>query len=186
MCPQRGGAVRPPLDWNSTASSTGRAIGPFSRNCASRSSRADEPEERSAAAPVRRLRRLARLLPPARDLYREPAKLAALQAWAAVADPALSMAALIHYQLCLGSLVMLSPDPDRLKNVFEALETGRVKGCYLITEVGSANSHLATRTEAGWDPQTGASCSTRRTRVPPSSAARARPGAPRSRSSWPA
>lgn len=118
---------------------------------------ADEPEEPSVAAPVRRLRRLARLLPPARDLYREPAKLAALQAWAGVADPALSMAALIHYQLCLGSLVMLGPDPDpdRLKNVFEALETGRVKGCYLITEVGSANSHLATRTEAAWDPRTG-------------------------------
>ncbi|MET9835439.1 acyl-CoA dehydrogenase [Streptomyces sp. NPDC006385] len=116
---------------------------------------ADEPGTGTGEAPVRRLRRLARLLPPARDLYREPAKLAALQAWAAVADPALSMAALIHYQLCLGSLVMLGPEPDRLKNVFEALETGRVKGCYLITEVGSANSHLATRTEAAWDPRTG-------------------------------
>ncbi len=115
----------------------------------------DEPEEGTAAAAVRRLRRLARMLPPARDLYREPAELAALQAWAAVADPALSMAALIHYQLCLGSLVMLGPDPDRLKDVFESLETGRAKGCYLITEVGSANSHLATRTEAAWDPRTG-------------------------------
>ncbi|MFF4503700.1 acyl-CoA dehydrogenase [Streptomyces sp. NPDC001401] len=102
-----------------------------------------------------RLRALGESLPPARRLFDDPAQLAALNAWAAVADPCLSMTTLVHHLLCLGSLTQLSEDPERLEAHLAALEAGRIKGAYLITEVGQANSHLATRTRAEFDPAGG-------------------------------
>lgn len=102
----------------------------------------------------RRLHGLAVGLPTARELLRTPERLAALHAWTAVAEPALCMTAVNHYLLCLGSMAQLAPDHEALKDQFTALESGRAKGAYLITEVGRANSHLATRTLAEFDPHT--------------------------------
>ncbi|MER5217206.1 acyl-CoA dehydrogenase [Streptomyces sp. NPDC002838] len=102
-----------------------------------------------------RLRELGESLPPARRLLDDPAQLAALNAWAAVADPSLCMTTMVHHLLCLGSLTQLSDDPGRLEVHMAAMESGRAKGTYLITEVGEANSHLATRTRAEFDPAGG-------------------------------
>jgi acyl-CoA oxidase len=104
---------------------------------------------------LQRLRALGELLPPARRLFDEPAQLAAVHAWAAVADPSLCLAALVHYLLCLGSMAQLSGAPGSLETHMAALESGRAKGVYLITEVGQANSHLAPGTRADFNPGTG-------------------------------
>ncbi|MFI0977425.1 acyl-CoA dehydrogenase [Streptomyces sp. NPDC021093] len=101
-----------------------------------------------------RLRALCASLPPARALLADPDQLAAVLSWAAVSDPALCMTLVTHQVLCLGSMAQLAPDHDALADEFDALETGRAKGGYLITEAGLANSHLATRTEAVFDPET--------------------------------
>ncbi|WP_155057502.1 acyl-CoA dehydrogenase family protein [Streptomyces blattellae] len=104
---------------------------------------------------LRRLGALGEVLPPGHDPFADPARLAAAHAWAAVADPPLCLAALVHYVLCLGSLARLSDEPGRLAPEMAALRSGRAKGVYLITEVGQANSHLATRTRADFDPAGG-------------------------------
>ncbi|MFC4961482.1 acyl-CoA dehydrogenase [Streptomyces mauvecolor] len=101
-----------------------------------------------------RLQQLARALPPARQMLEAPEQLAALLAWSAVAEPALCMALITHHVLCLRSLHRLAPEHQALKAHFDALESGRVKGSYLITEAGQANSHLAPRTQAVFDPAT--------------------------------
>ncbi|MDO0909388.1 acyl-CoA dehydrogenase [Streptomyces sp. DT2A-34] len=119
------------------------------------------PEPQTAASVgdgeriLRRLRVLGELLPPARRLFDEPAQLATVHAWSAVADPSLCLAALVHYLLCLGSMAQLSGESEPLETHMAALESGRAKGVYLITEVGRANSHLAPGTRADFDPGTG-------------------------------
>ncbi|BFV60451.1 hypothetical protein KCMC57_up55550 [Kitasatospora sp. CMC57] len=100
----------------------------------------------------RRLRRLADSLPPGRELLDRPEQLGALFGWVAAADPPLTMVLINHYLLALNSMDQLAPDHDLLKSHFEALERGRAKGVFMITEVGRANSHLATRTTAEFDP----------------------------------
>ncbi|MBD0840990.1 acyl-CoA dehydrogenase [Streptomyces sp. TRM68416] len=105
---------------------------------------------------LHRLRLLGETLPAADRLLDDPARLAAVHAWAAVADPSLCLAALVHHLLCLGSVVQLADGRgEHLGPRMEALRKGRAKGVYLITEAGQANSHLATRTRADHDPATG-------------------------------
>ncbi len=101
---------------------------------------------------LRRLGMLGEVLPPGHDPFADPARLAVAHAWTAVADPPLCLAALVHQVLCLGSMAHLSDEPDRLAPEMAALRAGRAKGVYLITEAGQANSHLATRTRAVFDP----------------------------------
>ncbi|MBB5866927.1 acyl-CoA oxidase [Allocatelliglobosispora scoriae] len=102
----------------------------------------------------RRMQSLARELPPVRELLADPALMATVLAWVTIAEPALSMTVIGQNLLCLGSMMRLSPDHEALKAQFDALESGQVRGCYLVTEVGQSNSHLATRTQAEFDPQT--------------------------------
>jgi acyl-CoA oxidase len=104
---------------------------------------------------LRRLGTLGDVLPPGHDPFADPAQLAATHAWTAVADPPLCLAALVHHVLCLGSMAHLSDEPGRLGPETAALRSGQAKGVYLITEVGQANSHLATRTRAEFDPAGG-------------------------------
>ncbi|MFD7341694.1 acyl-CoA dehydrogenase [Streptomyces violascens] len=114
---------------------------------------APEPTGRDARLTAR-LRRLTRALPPARELFRSPAQLAALIAWSAAAEPALCMTLINHSILGLGSLISLAPDHSPLRKQFESLETARAKCSYLVTEIGQSNSHLATRTVAEFDVTT--------------------------------
>lgn len=105
---------------------------------------------------LHRLRLLGETLPPAGRLLDDPAQVAALHAWAAVADPSLCLAALVHHLLCLGSMAQLADDQgEHLGRQMGPLRAGRAKGVYLITEAGQANSHLATRTHAELDRATG-------------------------------
>ncbi|MFE2294803.1 acyl-CoA dehydrogenase [Streptomyces sp. NPDC059452] len=116
-----------------------------------------EPVHGPGQGPVllRRLRAMAEALPPGAGLLDDPARLAAVHACAAVADPSLCLAGLVHHLLCLGSLTELSDDPEGLEPRLSALREGRAKGVYLITEAGQANSHLATGTRAELDPDNG-------------------------------
>ncbi|ATY95824.1 acyl-CoA dehydrogenase family protein [Streptomyces cavourensis] len=107
------------------------------------------------AALMGRLRSLADALPPGDGILDDPARLAAVHAHAAVADPSLCLAGLVHHLLCLGSLTELSVDQAGLEPRLSALREGRAKGVYLITEVGQANSHLDTGTRADFDPADG-------------------------------
>lgn len=101
------------------------------------------------------LRRIAHILPPARELLRDPHRLAVLGECTGIADPPLYMATLSHYLLCLGSIVTLSDDPGRLGRRWAALETAHAKGVFLVTEIGDGSSHLGIRTTAEFDPGTG-------------------------------
>ncbi|MEW2457443.1 acyl-CoA dehydrogenase family protein [Streptomyces albus] len=105
------------------------------------------------------LGRLAAVLPPARELLHDGDWLAALSSCAAIADPALYMTVVNHHVLCLGSVVA-SADPRQLRaadlaRVVDELESGHRKGVFLVTEIGDANSHLALRTTAEFDPAAG-------------------------------
>lgn len=113
---------------------------------------ATAPEEREEYL-VERLRTLCRALPPARQLLRDADQLSALVAWTAVADPRLCMTVITHTVLCLGSMASLGPDPTALHSAFTSLERAEARGSYLVTEGGRANSHLATRTRAVFDPR---------------------------------
>ncbi|MBO8192204.1 hypothetical protein ITI46_11080 [Streptomyces oryzae] len=103
------------------------------------------------------LARLARVLPPARELLGDRDWAAALSACTALADPALYMTVVNHYVLCLGSVVASADERQlgtaELARMVEDLESGHRKGVFLVTEVGDANSHLAIRTTAEFDPQ---------------------------------
>ena len=110
-----------------------------------------DPARRGARL-ARRMRRLSEGLAPAGGLHQDPARLAALHAWIMVSEPALCLTACVHYLLCLGSIVQLAGEPGELKEQVEALESGRARGAYMITEAGAANSHLAVRTRACFDP----------------------------------
>ncbi|WP_414166714.1 acyl-CoA dehydrogenase [Streptoverticillium reticulum] len=99
------------------------------------------------------LRRLAKALPPARDLLGDPYLLALMSTSTATADPPLYLAALSHYVLCLGSVLSLAGDPAELRSQLDALESGYAKGVFLATETGDAGSHLALRTTARFDAE---------------------------------
>ncbi|MFI1733017.1 acyl-CoA dehydrogenase [Streptomyces acidicola] len=98
------------------------------------------------------LRLMGQALPAPGRIFDDPAVLAAVHAWAAVTDPSLCLAALVHHTLCLGSMAQLTEKPEHLGPRMRALTSGHSKGVYLITEAGRANSHLATRTRAWFDP----------------------------------
>ncbi|PWI12606.1 acyl-CoA oxidase [Streptomyces sp. Act143] len=111
------------------------------------------PDDSGGRQLLHRLGLLGDTLP--HDLFEDPARLAAAHAWVAATDPSLCLAALVHHLLCLGSIIQLGDGADEVTGRIKALRSGRAKGVYLITEAGSANSHLATRTRAELDPETG-------------------------------
>ncbi|AEW98706.1 acyl-CoA dehydrogenase family protein [Streptantibioticus cattleyicolor] len=98
------------------------------------------------------LLRLAPRLPPAGALLADPHRLADVQAWAAVVDPAVYMALVNHYVLCLGSVTEFGAAAP-LQSCVTALQEGAAKGVYLVTEIGRAGSHLGVRTTAVYDAE---------------------------------
>jgi acyl-CoA oxidase len=81
--------------------------------------------------------------------------LSAALAWGVVADPRLGMNFVTHTLLCSGSVVRLAADREAADRALQMLDGADVRGSYLITEAGRANSHLATRTRAVFDQQRG-------------------------------
>jgi acyl-CoA oxidase len=120
--------------------------------------RAHDATDADAGARTRRmahlLGRVADCMPPAREMFERPDRLITAHVWAAVSEPSLFMSMVTHYMLCLNSVLSLSGDPAELREEIHDLRTGRVKGAYMITEVGAASSHIGTRTTARFDPAT--------------------------------
>lgn len=100
----------------------------------------------------RRLRRLAALLPPAAQVYRDARLLAAVSEAVAVADPALYQTFLSHYILCVGSVADLG-SASGAEDGEQGLAHAHAKGSFMVTEIGDASSHLGTRTRATYDPR---------------------------------
>ncbi|WP_095211547.1 acyl-CoA dehydrogenase [Burkholderia sp. ABCPW 11] len=98
-----------------------------------------------------RLVKLAGRLPAAAGNLSDPSLLSAIAEWTAVNDPSLCIAALIHYGLCIGSLVELGKGNARAQEYASELAAGRKVGAFMITEIGGGNSQLATRVEARFD-----------------------------------
>ncbi|WP_164856574.1 acyl-CoA dehydrogenase [Sinorhizobium meliloti] len=102
----------------------------------------------------RRLAMLAAQLPAEAGDLTDPSLFAAVAEWTAVNDPSLCVAALIHYGLCIGSLVELGKGNGRAERYAQELAAGRKFGAFMISELGGGNSQLATRTEARFDSRT--------------------------------
>nr|WP_240438258.1 acyl-CoA dehydrogenase [Streptomyces acidiscabies] len=100
------------------------------------------------------LLRRAAVLGDAGQLLGDIDRLAEVQAEAAVRQPALYMALVNHYVLCLNAVVSFGMDDACLKPYRAALEGGVAKGVFLVTEVGRAGSHLGARTTAEFDVTT--------------------------------
>jgi acyl-CoA oxidase len=99
-----------------------------------------------------RLVKLAARLPAGAGDLSDPSLLSALAEWTAVSDPSLCIAALIHYGLCIGSLVELGQGNPHARQLAHDLAAGNKVGAFMITEIGNGNSQLAARTEARFDP----------------------------------
>ncbi|MDX3382415.1 acyl-CoA oxidase [Streptomyces niveiscabiei] len=97
------------------------------------------------------LLRCAAVLGDAGELLGDIDRLAEVQAEAAVRRPALYMALVNHYVLCLNAVVSFGMDDACLGPCRAALEGGVAKGVFLVTEVGRAGSHLGARTTAAFD-----------------------------------
>ncbi|HEY8978404.1 MAG TPA: acyl-CoA dehydrogenase family protein [Streptomyces sp.] len=101
------------------------------------------------------LLRCAAVLGDAGQLLADIDRLADVQAEAAVRRPALYMALVNHYVLCLNAVVSFGAKDDPcLGPAREALERGAAKGVFLVTEAGRAGSHLGARTTAAFDAAT--------------------------------
>jgi len=101
------------------------------------------------------LLRCASVLGDAGQLLADIERLADVQAEAAVRRPALYMALVNHYVLCLNAVVSFGAKDDPcLGPAREALERGSAKGVFLVTEAGRAGSHLGARTTAAFDAAT--------------------------------
>ncbi|GLZ77836.1 hypothetical protein Afil01_26430 [Actinorhabdospora filicis] len=103
----------------------------------------------------RRLRHVNTALGPGSALLGDRVRLDAAFGWAAVADPALFHAMVLHYPLCLGVLLDLDPGTPEVAGAVAALEKLEAAGVLLLTEAGVSGSHLDPGTEAVHDPATG-------------------------------
>ncbi|TDD96450.1 acyl-CoA dehydrogenase [Actinomadura rubrisoli] len=100
------------------------------------------------------LTELVRALPPATELFTRRAGLLSVSEWTAVADPSLCLAVLIHYGLCLGTLLEFENEDPAVVAHRKAMESGDKFGAFMVTEIGYGNSSLAVRTQAVYDPET--------------------------------
>jgi acyl-CoA oxidase len=100
-----------------------------------------------------RMRRTNEKLPASR-LRQDPALLACLLATAALVDPALCHSLLLHHCLCTTAVVEYGRGRLDHAGHLAALDSMSSIGAFLITEMGRSNSHIATRTEAVFDPRT--------------------------------
>src|SRR5579859_6512850 len=90
---------------------------------------------------------------PGSDLLAEPSRLFALFSWAGLADPALVFVMLVHYCLALASVVDLGGTDESTATRIRELDELSSVGSFLITEPRRGSSHIATRTQARYDPE---------------------------------
>jgi acyl-CoA oxidase len=80
-----------------------------------------------------------------------PLRLFALAEWPCVLDVSTFSLLMVHYNLCLGSLVDHGSDRADLADYFEDLDSLAAFGPYMATELGYGNNVAALRTEAHYD-----------------------------------
>ncbi|MEU6647174.1 hypothetical protein ABZ863_32235, partial [Saccharomonospora sp. NPDC046836] len=96
----------------------------------------------------RRLQKFGRLLGPAREIHRDPARMLAGMEWAGVVDPTMMHAAMVHYAVCTSSLVECGNPNDDLDALVSTLDTMEAPGVIVATELGRGGSQVSMRTEA--------------------------------------
>ncbi len=104
------------------------------------------------AAAYEQLRTLNGELGPGTELLADPARLFAAFGWAGTCGLTLTFAMLVHYCLAQATLVDLGNPAPWLDEYAAALNEAAVFGSFMITELGRGSSHVATRTEARYDP----------------------------------
>ncbi|GAA2135804.1 acyl-CoA dehydrogenase [Kitasatospora kazusensis] len=108
---------------------------------------ADTPQDRYRRT-YDRLRALGRAGGGTLALYRDRAALLTACEWAGTTDPALLLAALVHFGVVTSTLVELGHPAEALDPLIADLDRMDAVGTILITELGSGSSHLAAATEA--------------------------------------
>ncbi|MER6913453.1 hypothetical protein ABT354_17445 [Streptomyces sp. NPDC000594] len=86
--------------------------------------------------------------------FEDPAVFSARLQWAAITDPSLFMATLIHHGMALGTLLELGDGGGYAARRTEQLATGDRIGVYAVTEAAGASGHASLATEARFDPAT--------------------------------
>ncbi|WP_405946015.1 hypothetical protein OG588_03780 [Streptomyces prunicolor] len=101
-----------------------------------------------------RLRALGEWVGGANALQHDPARLLAVLEWSATVDPPLFLAGTVQYAVCVAAMTELGRPGAYLDPLIDEVDRHETFGSIMITEVGRGNSHLATRTEARFDPAT--------------------------------
>ncbi|MEV0471849.1 acyl-CoA dehydrogenase [Streptomyces prunicolor] len=101
-----------------------------------------------------RLRALGEWVGGANALQHDPARLLAVLEWSATVDPPLFLAGTVQYAVCVAAMTELGRPGPYLDPLMDEVDRHETFGSIMITEVGRGNSHLATRTEARFDPAT--------------------------------
>lgn len=101
-----------------------------------------------------RLRALGEWVGGVKALQQDPAKLLAVLEWSATVDPALFLAGTVQYAVCVSAITELGRPGPYLGPLMDEVDRHETFGSIMITEIGCGNSHLATRTEARFDPAT--------------------------------
>lgn len=102
-----------------------------------------------------RMRHLNERLPAATALLKNPRALLTVLEAAAAASPPVFLAMAIHYCLGVNAITEFGHDRDDLSPYLADLDTMSSLGTLVVTELGHGNSHLAIRTEARLDRETG-------------------------------
>lgn len=101
-----------------------------------------------------RLRALGEWVGGANALQHDPARLLAVLEWSATVDPPLFLAGTVQYAVCVAAMTELGRPGAYLDPLIDEVDRHETFGSIMITEVGRGSSHLATRTEARFDPAT--------------------------------
>lgn len=85
-------------------------------------------------------------------IIRNPRRLFALAEWPSLLDVSVFSLLMVHYNLCLGTVVEHGQDRADIRDYVEELERLTSFGPYMATELGYGNNVAALRTEAVYDP----------------------------------
>ncbi|GHA49568.1 acyl-CoA oxidase [Streptomyces spiroverticillatus] len=114
------------------------------------------PAAASADDPLRTYARLRAINAAAGDLDQlgeDPTTIHTILEWTAAHDPALTLAAHVHYAVCLQGLLPASATNPYAAGLLAEMRRGESIGAILITELGRGGSHLSPETEARYDPE---------------------------------
>jgi acyl-CoA oxidase len=96
----------------------------------------------------RRTQRLHERLERPVEVVRNPARLFALAEWSSLLDASLFSLVMVHYNLCLGTVLEHGGDRAELHDYVDELDGLTSFGLYMATELGYGNNVAALRTEA--------------------------------------